>query len=141
VRSWPMTFDVAETWYFKPESGRVMVSPVDKIPTVPCDAAPEELDIAIAVARIEQATTMQVARIQSKWAGLRTFAPDKQPLIGPDPDGRSFVWLAGQGGNGVMGAPAAAEVAAALATGASIPERIMNWGVDLESINPDRFAK
>lgn len=141
VRSWPMTFNVAETWYFKPEAGRVMVSPVDKTPADPCDAAPEELDIAVAVDRIEQATTMKVARIHSKWAGLRTFAPDEQPVIGPDPDEPSFIWLAGQGGNGVMGAPAAAEVVAALAAGASIPERILNYGVDLGSFSPVRFAK
>ncbi|HLI10292.1 MAG TPA: FAD-dependent oxidoreductase [Alphaproteobacteria bacterium] len=141
VRAWPMTFDVAETWYFKPESGRVMVSPVDKTPAAPCDAAPEELDIAIAVDRIERATTMKVDRIHSKWAGLRTFAPDEQPVIGPDPDEPSFVWLAGQGGNGVMGAPAAAEVAAALATGSNVPDRIADCGVKLEAISPVRFAK
>jgi D-arginine dehydrogenase len=141
VRSWPMTFDVAETWYFKPESGRVMVSPVDKTPTDPCDAAPEELEVAVAVDRIERATTMTVARIHSKWAGLRTFASDEQPVVGPDPDEPSFVWLAGQGGNGVMGAPAAAEITAALATGSSIPDRITDCGVDLEAISPTRFSK
>ncbi len=108
VRSWPMTFEVAETWYFKPEARRVMVSPVDKTATEPCDAAPDEFDVAVAVDRIQQATTMTVPRIHSKWAGLRTFAPDEQPVIGPDPDEPSFIWLAGQGGNGVMGAPAAA---------------------------------
>ena len=140
VRSWPMTFDCAETWYFKNESGRVMVSPVDKTPTDACDAAPDELDIATAVDRIERATTMRVARIHSKWAGLRTFAPDEQPVIGPDPDEPSFIWLAGQGGNGVMGAPAAAELAAALATGSTIPDHLGRCGIDLESVSPARFS-
>ena len=74
VRSWPMTFEVAETWCFKPEARRVMVSPVDKTATEPCDAAPDEFDVAVAVDRIQQATTMTVPRIHGKWAGLRTFA-------------------------------------------------------------------
>lgn len=135
-----MTFDVAETWYFKPESGRVMASPVDKIPMAPCDAAPDEFDIAMAVDRVERATTMKVARIHSKWAGLRTFAPDDQPVIGPDPDEPTFVWLAGQGGNGVMGAPAAAELAAALATGSNIPDHILRCGVDVDAVSQCAFS-
>jgi D-arginine dehydrogenase len=102
-----MTFDVAETWYFKPEGGRMMVSPVDKTATGSCDAAADEFDVAVAVDRIQQVTTMTVPRIHSKWAGLRTFTADEQPVIGLDPDEPSFVWLAGQGGNGVMGAPVA----------------------------------
>jgi D-arginine dehydrogenase len=141
VRSWPMTFDVAETWYFKPESGRAMASPVDKTPMAPCDVAPDEFDIATAVDRVERATTMRVGRIHSKWAGLRTFAPDEQPVIGPDPDEPSFLWLAGQGGNGVMGAPAAAELAAALATGSNIPNHLLCCGVDLDAISPARFSR
>jgi D-arginine dehydrogenase len=141
VKTWPMTFDLAETWYFKPEAGRVMVSPVDKTPTEPCDAAPEELDVAVAVERIERATTMSVSRIHSRWAGLRTFATDEQPVIGPDPDEPSFIWLAGQGGNGVMGAPAAAQLAAALATGSNLPDFVASCGVDLDGISPARFAR
>jgi D-arginine dehydrogenase len=141
VRTWPMTFDVAETWYFKPEAGRVMASPVDKTATEPCDAAPEEFDVAVAIDRIERATTMTVARVHSKWAGLRTFAPDEQPVIGADPDEPSFIWLAGQGGNGVMGAPAAAELAAAIATGSNLPEFVVRCGVDLDAIAPGRCQR
>jgi D-arginine dehydrogenase len=141
MRSVPMTFDVAETWYFKGESGRVMVSPVDKTPQAPCDAAPDEFDIAMAVDRIERATTMTVRRIHSKWAGLRTFAADDQPVIGPDPDEPSFIWLAGQGGNGVMGAPAAAQLAASLVTGANPPEFVAAYGIDPRRIDPARFPK
>jgi D-arginine dehydrogenase len=139
VRTWPMTFDQAETWYFKPEAGRVMVSPVDKTATPPCDAAPEEYDIAVAVDRIETATTMKVSRIVSRWAGLRTFAPDQQPVIGPDPDEHSFHWLAGQGGNGVMGAPAAAKVAAALVLGLNPPAFLDQYHLDLNRILPARL--
>jgi D-arginine dehydrogenase len=139
VRTWPMTFDQAETWYFKPEAGRVMVSPVDKTATEPCDAAPDEFDIAVAIDRIERATTMTVPRVHSKWAGLRTFAPDEQPVIGADADEPSFIWLAGQGGNGVMGAPAAAQLAAAVATGSNLPEFVARSGMDLAAIAPARL--
>jgi D-arginine dehydrogenase len=139
ARTWPMTFDVAETWYFKPEAGRLMVSPVDKTETEPCDAAPDEFDVAVAIDRIERATTMTVRRVRSKRAGLRTFAADEQLVIGPDPDEPSFIWLAGQGGNGVMGAPAAAQLAAALATGLALPEFVTKYGVDLAMMMPGRF--
>ena len=115
-----------------------MASPVDKTATEPCDAAPEEFDVAVAIDRIERATTMTVARVHSKWAGLRTFAPDEQPVIGADPDEPSFFWLAGQGGNGVMGAPAAAELAAAIATGSNLPDFVARCGVDLDAIAPGR---
>lgn len=137
---WPMTFDVAETWYFKPEAGRIMVSPVDKTPSEPCDCQPEELDIAVAADRIQQVTTMEVKRIHRSWAGLRTFAPDEQPVIGPDPAEPSFHWLAGQGGNGVMGGPAAARLCAALATGEAIPARFADLGIVAADYSPGRLA-
>jgi len=139
IRTWPMTFDQDETWYFKPEAGRVMASPVDKTATPPCDAAPEEYDIAVAVDRIETATTMKIDRIVSRWAGLRTFAPDQQPVIGPDPSEPSFHWLAGQGGNGVMGAPAAAKVAAALVLGHNPPAFLDEYRLSLDRILPARL--
>ena len=141
VRTWPMTFDAGETWYFKPEAGRVMASPVDKTETEPCDAAPDEFDVAVAIDRIERATTMTVLRVRSKWAGLRTFAADEQPVIGPDPDEPSFIWLAGQGGNGVMGAPAAAELAAAMATGSMLPEFVTRYDLELATMMPGRFRR
>lgn len=137
---WPMTFDTAETWYFKPEAGRIMVSPVDKTPTAPCDCQPEELDIAIAADRIQQVTTMEVKRIHRSWAGLRTFAPDEQPVIGPDPVEPSFHWLAGQGGNGVMGGPAAAQLCAALALGEGVPAAQQALGIALAGFSPGRLA-
>lgn len=139
IRTWPMTFDQDETWYFKPEAGRVMVSPVDKTPTRPCDAAPEEYDVAVAVDRVEMATTMKVHRIAGRWAGLRTFASDQQPVIGPDPDDASFHWLAGQGGNGVMGAPAAAVVAASLVLGLTPPGFLDAYQMDLAKVLPGRL--
>lgn len=136
---WPMTFDTAETWYFKPEAGRIMVSPVDKTPTAPCDCQPEELDIAIAADRIQQVTTMEVKRIHRSWAGLRTFASDEQPVIGPDPVEPSFHWLAGQGGNGVMGGPAAAQLCASLALGDGVPPAHRALGIELAGVSPGRL--
>ena len=141
LRRWPMTFDQSETWYFKPESGRVMVSPVDKTPTPPSDAAPDEYDIAVAADRIERATTMSVARIHRSWAGLRTFARDEQPVIGPDSDSPSFIWLAGQGGNGVMAAPAAAQLAAALAMGETLPRFVEDYRLNVDLLLPARLAQ
>jgi D-arginine dehydrogenase len=136
---WPMTFDMAETWYFKPEGQHIMASPADLIPTEPCDAQPDEMDIAVAIDRVETATTMKVGRLTGKWAGLRTFAPDHQAVIGPDPAEPSFVWYAGQGGNGVMGAPAGGELCAALATGGAIPVELVRLGLTAEMVSPARL--
>ena len=138
--AWPMTFDVAETWYFKPEGGRIMVSPVDKTPIEPCDCQPDEFDVATAADRIERATTMRVRHIHSRWAGLRSFAPDEEPVIGPDPVEPSFIWYAGQGGNGVMASPGGAHLAAALATGGDIPDAMKRLGITLDLISPARLA-
>ncbi len=138
IRTWPMTFDVAETFYFKPEAGRIMVSPVDMAASVPCDAQADELEVAIAIDRIHTYTTMEVASVKHKWGGLRTFAPDHEPVIGPDPDADGFIWLAGQGGNGVMAGAAAARLAASLALGEGVPPDISALGVTADAISPGR---
>ena len=113
IADWPCVLDVDEEFYFKPDAGRILASPADETPTDPCDAQPEELDIAVTVDRIETATTLQVRRIAARWAGLRTFATDKVPVVGMDPDAPGFFWLAGQGG-GIMTSPALSAVAAEL---------------------------
>jgi D-arginine dehydrogenase len=136
--SWPMTFDVAETFYFKPEAGRVMVSPVDMAASEPCDAQADELEVALAIDRIHRFTTMNVRSVTHKWGGLRTFAPDHEPVIGPDPEQPSFIWLAGQGGNGVMASAAAARVAAGLALNEGVPQDIAALGVTAENVSPGR---
>jgi len=138
IGTWPMTFDVAETFYFKPEAGRIMVSPVDMAESEPCDAQADELEVAIAIDRIHRFTTMEVRSVKHKWGGLRTFAPDHEPVIGPDPEEPSFIWLAGQGGNGVMGAPAAARLAASFALGADIPADIAALGITAANVSPGR---
>jgi D-arginine dehydrogenase len=138
IQSWPMTFDVAETFYFKPEAGRIMVSPVDMAASEPCDAQADELEVAIAINRIHTYTTMEVQAVKHKWGGLRTFAPDHEPVVGCDPEEPSFIWLAGQGGNGVMAGAAAARLAASFARGAEIPSDIAALGITVENVSPGR---
>ena len=121
--AWPMVIDIDERFYIKPEGGMLLVSPADETPVAPCDVQPEEIDVAHAVARYEEVTGRAVRRIGHRWAGLRTFVADHAPVVGPDPDTPDFVWLAGQGGAGIMTAPALARIAAAqIAKGAAPPE-------------------
>lgn len=108
----PLVMDIAGQFYFKPEHGRLWLSPHDETPTPPCDAAPEELDVAVAIDRFEHVMDWQVERVEHKWAGLRSFAPDRLPVYGPDPRNPTFFWFAGQGGYGIQTAPAAARLAA-----------------------------
>ena len=116
----PHVIDIAGGFYFKPEAGgRLWLSPHDETPTDPCDAAPEELDVALAIDRLERAVNWRVLAVERRWAGLRTFAPDRLPVYGFAEPG--FFWCAGQGGFGIQTAPAAAKLAAALLLG-EVPE-------------------
>jgi D-arginine dehydrogenase len=135
--AWPMVIDAEETFYLKPDAGLLLISPADETPVAPCDVQPEELDVAIAVDRVEQATTLKVSRIRKRWAGLRSFAPDRSPVIGFDPVLPDFFWLAGQGGYGIQTAPAAAKIAAALLRGDTVFDAP---GIDLSHLSPRRFA-
>ncbi len=113
----PLVLDVAGRFYFKPESGRLWLSPHDETPSEPCDAAADELDVATAIARLEQVVDWTVERVEHRWAGLRSFAPDRLPVYGFDTKVSGFFWFAGQGGFGIQTAPAAAELAAMLLLG------------------------
>ena len=139
IARWPLVTDIGETFYFKPESGRLLVSPADETPAPPGDAQPEELDVAEAVARLEAATTLSVARVRRKWAGLRSFAPDRSLVLGPDPAERSFVWAAGQGGYGIQTAAAAGRCVAALARGEGLPRDLAALGLTSGEVLPDRL--
>ncbi len=111
----PLVVGLDGSFYFKPEAGgRLWLSPHDEIPSAPCDAAPEELDVAMAIERLGQVVDWTVTQLERKWAGLRSFAPDRLPVIGRDPANPQFFWLAGQGGFGIQTAPAMSELAAAL---------------------------
>ncbi|PCD03307.1 FAD-dependent oxidoreductase [Sphingomonas spermidinifaciens] len=134
----PLVRDGADLFYFKPEAGgRVWLSPHDEVPDEPRDVAPEELDVAIAIDRFEGAVDWRVEAVERRWAGLRSFAPDRLPVYGFDPAGDGFFWFAGQGGFGIQTAPAAAALAASLLTGAAWPDWLR--GVDLARYAPDRF--
>jgi D-arginine dehydrogenase len=118
----PLVVGLDGSFYFKPESdGRIWLSPHDEIESQPCDVVPEEIDIAIAIDRFEQVVDWRVLRVERKWAGLRSFAADRLPVIGRDPAVPEFFWLAGQGGFGIQTAPAVAAMAAALLTGRPNP--------------------
>ena len=121
VRAWPLVVDIDESFYVKPEAGLLLGSPANADPVPPHDVLPEELDIATAIHRIELATTLSIRRPRRTWAGLRSFVPDGNLVIGPEPGEPTFVWLAAQGGYGIQTSAAAGELAAALALGRPLP--------------------
>lgn len=111
----PLTIDIAGTFYFRPEGvNKLWVCPHDETPVEPGDASPEELDVAIAIDRLETVTSWRVLAVEHKWAGLRTFAPDRLPVYGFDPEVQGFFWCVGQGGYGIQTAPAAGALCAAM---------------------------
>lgn len=129
----PLVLGIDGLFYFKPEAGRLWLSPHDETPSLPCDAAPEELDIALAIDRFEHVVDWPIAGIEHRWAGLRSFAPDRLPVYGFDPAQPGFFWFAGQGGFGIQTAPAAADLACALLLG-QVPA-----AVDPAPYDPRRF--
>jgi D-arginine dehydrogenase len=134
----PLVMDIAGTYYFKPEGpNRVWVSPHDETPVEAHDAAPEELDVAIAIDRFETVTDWKVMAVERKWAGLRSFAPDRLPVYGFDPDVPGFFWCAGQGGFGIQTAPAAAKLCASLLLGTPPDASIAH--IDAAPYSPARF--
>ncbi|MDQ3782551.1 MAG: FAD-binding oxidoreductase, partial [Actinomycetota bacterium] len=137
---WPMVVEVGHRWYFKPDGTQLLCSPAEENACEPCDPRPEEIDVALAIERINQATTLGIRAVRSSWTGLRTFAPDRTMVIGHAPDRPGFVWLAGQGGTGIQTAPAAGRLAAALALDLPIPGDLVDAGVDVAALSPDRFT-
>ncbi len=140
VRHWPLTIDIDETVYFKPDAGQLLLSPANEDPMEPCDVVPDELDVAIAVDRFETLTRVQVGRINHRWAGLRSFVADRSPVAGFDPAVEGFFWLAGQGGYGIQMAPALARAAVALLLGQPLPADIVALGVSADDLSPARAA-
>jgi D-arginine dehydrogenase len=139
VDDWPFVNDIDEQFYFKPDAGSLFISPADETATLPGDAQPDEWDIAVAVDRVQAATTLQIHRLKARWAGLRTFAPDRSPVVGFAPDAEGFFWLAGQGGYGIQTAPALSRAAAALLRGLPLPQDLVAAGVLAADISPLRF--
>jgi len=133
----PLVLDINEAFYFKPESGRVWLSPHDETPSPPCDAAPEEFDVAVAIDRMEHVVDWKVEAVERKWAGLRSFAPDRLPVYGFDTRREGFFWCAGQGGFGIQTAPAGSALAASLVLGRDVAGA---EGIDRGPYSPARFA-
>lgn len=134
----PLVLDIAGRFYFKPESGRLWLSPHDETESLACDAAAEELDVALAIDRLQQVVNWRVQAVEHKWAGLRSFAPDRLPVYGFDPVAEGFFWFAGQGGFGIQTAPAAARLAAQQLLG--LPADEMTAALDATLYAPGRFA-
>lgn len=139
ISRWPFVHSAAGDFYMLPEAGQLLVSPVDEVRDDPCDAAPDEYDVALAADRLEHYTHLRVARIAHRWAGLRSFVADRVPTAGFAPDSPGFFWLAGQGGYGLQTAPAMAAIAEALVTGSAWPEGLAELGVARDAIEPARL--
>jgi D-arginine dehydrogenase len=138
-KGWPMVTDVGETWYAKPQSGKLIVSSADATPVDPHDAYADDMAIAEGIDRLMTATTLEVERLDHSWGGLRTFAPDGNPVVGYDPHTDGFFWAVGQGGYGIQSCPALSEMAAALAMHQPIAKGLIGFGLNPNDIKPDRF--
>jgi D-arginine dehydrogenase len=138
IRRWPLVGDSLDTWYAKPDGGRLFVSPADQDPVDPHDAHPDDMVLAEGLHRFQEAVTHEVTRVERSWAGLRTFAPDGNPVVGYDPDVEGLFWLAGQGGYGIQTSPALSRLAAALVRREAAP-----LGLDsvVDDVAPARFRR
>jgi D-arginine dehydrogenase len=135
---WPVVHDIHETFYFKPDAGKILASPADETPIEPCDAHPEDVDIAAAIYRIQHCATLPVTHIERKWAGLRSFVSDGCPVVGYDPRVDGFFWIAGQGGYGIETSPAIGRLSASLAAKGGIPGDLVDL-VQAETVSPKRL--
>jgi len=136
---WPLVIDAGETGYFKPEAGKLLVSSADETPVPPSDVQPEELDVAVAIERLTERTTIAVRHVERRWAGLRSFVADQTPVVGFDPMADGFFWLAGQGGYGIQAAEGLARSAAALIRDGALPGDIAGLGLAPAMLSPARF--
>ena len=138
-KHWPCLISADETWYVKQDAGMLLGSPANADPVHPHDVQPEELDIALAIDRIQQMTTLEIRRPARTWAGLRSFVADGDLVGGFDPDAPGFFWVAAQGGYGIQTSPAMGEACAALARGLPLPERIAGFGLTEAMLSPARL--
>jgi D-arginine dehydrogenase len=140
VHEWPMLADAEEQFYLKPDAGMLLLSPADETLCDPGDVQPDEMDIALAVDRIERATTLNVTRITHKWAGIRSFVADRSPVVGYDPGLPGFFWHAALGGYGIQTAPALSRAAAALVMRRGIEDDLVSFGVTEAALSPSRLT-
>lgn len=139
VERWPLVMDIAGRYYCEPEPGGLLISPADESLSEPTDAQPDELDVALALERVRDATGLPLRAIRRAWAGLRTFAPDRAPVVGDDPRAPGLFWLAGQGGAGIKTAPAMATLLAAAIDGLPMPPAAAAFGLTWEALSPARL--
>ncbi len=136
VSGWPLVLGANETWYAKPDTGNLLISPAEEDECEPMDAWADDLVLAEGIDRFQQFVDFEVTRVESNWAGLRTFAPDRTPIVGFDPRASGFFWLAGQGGYGVQTSPAMSKVAADLITGKPVIDKQL-----IRALDPARFPE
>ncbi|SMP18329.1 NAD(P)/FAD-dependent oxidoreductase [Shimia sagamensis] len=136
VSQWPMLLDIHENWYAKPDAGSLIVSPAEEDPMQPFDAWPDDMVIAEGLARYQEFVTEEVTRVEAIWAGLRTFSPDRNLVIGPDAADPSFFWVACQGGYGFQSCPAASQLVADMIAGQAptIDRKV------IQALDPARYA-
>jgi D-arginine dehydrogenase len=139
IARWPMFIGIDESWYVKPDARMLLGSPANADPVEPHDVQPEELDIALAIDRIETMTTLKIVRPARTWAGLRSFVGDGELVGGWDLELPGFFWLAGQGGYGIQTSAAMGQACAALAVGEAIPAEIARFGLTQAMLSPARL--
>jgi D-arginine dehydrogenase len=137
--AWPLTSNVDNEFYFRPDGSQLLCSLAEENPSDPGDARPEQLDIALAIDRINRHTTLDITVVRSSWTGLRSFVADRAMVIGFDRIAPSFFWLVGQGGTGIQTSPAAGELTAALIIQGETPARLLEHGVDPSALSLERL--
>lgn len=137
----PLLGDADLTYYMKPDAGRLLCSLAEATLQPPCDIQPDEEDIALLAWRLEEATTLQIRRIASSWAGLRTFLPDGEPALGEDPDHPGFFWLVGQGGYGIKTSPPLARATASLLDTGDLPADLTDRSIALNDLHMRRLRQ
>ena len=136
----PLFADVNGRFYLKPEGPQILCSPADEVPSAPCDARPDELDIAQAIDVINAATTLDIRHVRSSWAGLRNFVADRSPVAGFDDTVEGFFWFVGQGGYGIQISPALAQAGASLLRHGRLPGALSDRGLEASALGRERLA-
>ncbi|MCY6381326.1 NAD(P)/FAD-dependent oxidoreductase [Hoeflea prorocentri] len=139
--NWAAVVDVDEQFYLKPDAGRLLISPADETPSAPCDAQPEEIDVAICIDRIQKAFALDVHRVEHCWAGLRSFVADGVPVCGYDETVDGLFWLAGHGGYGIQSAPGLSQLAAGMIKSTTSGPQLTDFGFDIDEISPKRLLR
>ncbi len=141
VKDWPLVMDIGNRCYFEPEAGGLLVSLSEETPNVAGDVRPEEIDIALSLDRLLDTVDLEVRSVRRSWAGLRTFAPDRLPVVGHDAQIPNFYWMAGQGGSGIKVAPALSDILYASVTGQALPQMSYSSEINLATLSPQRFRQ